>query len=141
MWPIFVHVINGRPLMGLNQGYMKNESRLCCCSQVIFGPMFSGKTTELIRRLKRYQVAKYNCLIVRYAKDDRYSSDGISTHDKQQLPAVSASRLSDLKALAHDRNVIGIDEGQFVSRPLLTHSLLLVLMNQFHSSGLFATLC
>ena len=36
------------------------------------GPMFSGKSTELIRRLRRYQIALHHCLIVRYAKDDRY---------------------------------------------------------------------
>ena len=39
--------------------------------QIIFGPMFSGKTTELMRRLKRYQIAKHSCLIVKYAKDLR----------------------------------------------------------------------
>ena len=35
------------------------------------GPMFSGKSTELIRRLRRYQIAKHECLIIKYAKDDR----------------------------------------------------------------------
>lgn len=81
--------------------------------QVIFGPMFSGKTTELIRRLKRYQIAKYRCLIVRYAKDVRYSTTGLATHDKQELPAVAAERLSSLRGATADVNVIGIDEGQF----------------------------
>lgn len=75
--------------------------------------MFSGKTTELIRRLKRYQIAKYRCLIVRYAKDVRYSSTGIATHDKQELAAVSAEKLSVLNGATTDVNVIGIDEGQF----------------------------
>lgn len=77
--------------------------------------MFSGKTTELIRRMKRYQIAKYRCLIVRYAKDVRYSVSGIATHDKQELAAVSAEKLSSLSHITHDVNVIGIDEGQFVS--------------------------
>ena len=49
------------------------------------GPMFSGKTTELIRRLKRYQIARYECLIVKYADDVRYDDKGIATHDKQVL--------------------------------------------------------
>ncbi|KAK3909363.1 Thymidine kinase, cytosolic [Frankliniella fusca] len=75
--------------------------------------MFSGKTTELIRRMKRYQIAKYNCLILRYAKDVRYSTTGIATHDKQELPAVSAEKLTAVKKYTHDVNVIGIDEGQF----------------------------
>ncbi|XP_068087141.1 uncharacterized protein [Anabrus simplex] len=79
--------------------------------QIIFGPMFSGKTTELIRRLKRYQIANYRCLIVKYANDVRYSTDGISTHDKQTLPAVATDKLIGINAEEYD--VIGIDEGQF----------------------------
>jgi thymidine kinase len=50
--------------------------------QVILGPMFSGKTTELIRRMKRFAVAEQQCLIIKYGKDTRYSIDGVSTHDR-----------------------------------------------------------
>uniref|UniRef100_A0A1B6CY01 Thymidine kinase n=1 Tax=Clastoptera arizonana TaxID=38151 RepID=A0A1B6CY01_9HEMI len=81
--------------------------------QVIFGPMFSGKTTELIRRLKRYQFANYRCSIFRYAKDDRYSKTEIATHDRCSLPAVSAVALSQYENEMDDFEVIGIDEGQF----------------------------
>lgn len=81
--------------------------------QVIFGPMFSGKTTELIRRLKRYQVANHKCLIIKYANDTRYVNNGLSTHDKQTLPAVAAIHLTELTKLALEYSVIGIDEGQF----------------------------
>lgn len=81
--------------------------------QIIFGPMFSGKTTELMRRLKRYQIAKHKCLIIKYANDNRYDSDGIATHDRQVLPAVAAMDLKDLKSKADEYTVIGIDEGQF----------------------------
>ena len=79
------------------------------------GPMFSGKSTELIRRLKRYQIARYECLIVRYAKDNRYDDSGIATHDRQSLKAVSASQCAQLREKAENYDVIGIDEGQFVS--------------------------
>ena len=83
--------------------------------QVIFGPMFSGKSTELIRRLKRYQIARYSCLIVKYANDVRYDNESIATHDKQTLTAVSTTRLFDLtKNIAEETyDVIGLDEGQF----------------------------
>jgi len=81
--------------------------------QLILGPMFSGKSTELIRRLKRFQVAKYEVLIVKYAKDVRYDEFKLATHDKQTLPAVSATTLEDLTKQAEDFDVIGIDEGQF----------------------------
>ncbi len=86
----------------------------CGQIQVIFGPMFSGKTTELIRRLRRYQLAKQRCLIINYAKDIRYGSDQISTHDGQVLPALSCINLSTTQleeAVKYD--IIGIDEGQF----------------------------
>jgi len=81
--------------------------------QLIFGPMFSGKSTELIRRLKRYQVAQYEVLIVKYAKDVRYDEGGIATHCGQTLPAVSATVLEELTDKAEQFDVIGIDEGQF----------------------------
>ena len=85
--------------------------------QVIFGPMFSGKSTELIRRLQRMKIAKYNCLIVKYANDKRYTDEElIATHDKQMMEAVSATRLDNLKSkynIIDDYDVIGIDEGQF----------------------------
>ncbi|KAK2714870.1 hypothetical protein QYM36_009162 [Artemia franciscana] len=77
--------------------------------------MFSGKTTELIRRMKRYQVANHKCLIVKYARDTRYeATENLSTHDRQTLAATSCSTvLSDLVDTALNYSVIGIDEGQF----------------------------
>ena len=78
--------------------------------------MFSGKSTELIRRLQRFKIARYNCLIVKYAKDKRYTEeDSIATHDKQMLQAVSATSLNELKSRysIDEYDVIGIDEGQF----------------------------
>jgi len=81
--------------------------------QLILGPMFSGKSTELIRRLKRYQVAQYEVMIVKYAKDQRYDEKGIATHCGQTLPAVSANKLEELGDKSREYDVIGIDEGQF----------------------------
>ena len=81
--------------------------------QLILGPMFSGKSTELIRRLKRYQVAQYKVMMVKYAKDQRYDETGIATHCGQVLPAVAAEQLGELEYRAQDYEVIGIDEGQF----------------------------
>jgi thymidine kinase len=77
--------------------------------------MFSGKTTELIRRLKRYQIAKYRCLIVKYANDDRYSESDIVSHDHQSLAAVSARKIAEFRHETLECDVVGIDEGQFVS--------------------------
>ena len=51
--------------------------------ELIIGPMFSGKSTELMRKVKRYTIAQKKCLVVNYAKDNRYSTENvIATHDK-----------------------------------------------------------
>lgn len=75
--------------------------------------MFSGKTTELMRRLKRYQISTHKCLTIKYANDIRYDMNGIATHDQQVLPAVATTTLKEVKEKAKKYSVIGIDEGQF----------------------------
>lgn len=51
--------------------------------EVIYGPMFSGKSTELLRKVRRYTIAQKKCLVINYAKDNRYSNEEVvSTHDK-----------------------------------------------------------
>ncbi|XP_057571655.1 thymidine kinase, cytosolic isoform X1 [Hippopotamus amphibius kiboko] len=80
--------------------------------QVILGPMFSGKSTELMRRVRRFQIAQYKCLVIKYAKDTRYSSN-FSTHDRNTMEALPACLLRDVAQEALGVAVIGIDEGQF----------------------------
>jgi len=50
--------------------------------QLIYGPMFSGKSSELLRRIRRNTVAKRRCLVIKYSKDTRYSTDNLATHDR-----------------------------------------------------------
>ncbi|XP_027277690.1 thymidine kinase, cytosolic isoform X1 [Cricetulus griseus] len=80
--------------------------------QVILGPMFSGKSTELMRRVRRFQIAQNKCLVIKYAKDTRYSSS-FSTHDRNTMDALPACLLRDVAQEALGAAVIGIDEGQF----------------------------
>ena len=91
---------------------MKNQGRI----QIILGPMFSGKTTELIRRLKRFQLANQKCLIIKYHRDNGYPQPyGITTHDQQNMEATACVKLNDLK-INHNLDefsVIGVDEAQF----------------------------
>lgn len=75
--------------------------------------MFSGKSTELLRRLKRFEIAKRRVLVIKYGKDVRYSVENLSTHDRQMMPAVSASRLEEVMDRIDGYDVIGVDEGQF----------------------------
>lgn len=88
----------------------------CGRIEVIFGPMFSGKSTELIRRIRRHHVANEDCLVIKYSKDTRYGDDcTASTHDLTHWDAIpcTASLMNEVlePALAH--HVVGIDEGQF----------------------------
>jgi thymidine kinase len=50
--------------------------------QLIIGPMFAGKSSELLRRMKRFEYAKKKCIYIKHSIDDRYEEDHISTHDK-----------------------------------------------------------
>jgi predicted AAA+ superfamily ATPase len=50
--------------------------------ELIMGPMFAGKSTELLRRVKRLEISGKKCLSIKYAADTRYSADSISTHDQ-----------------------------------------------------------
>jgi thymidine kinase len=88
--------------------------------EVIYGPMFSGKSSELIRQMKRFSFAKKKCLIVNYAHDNRYSLDAtISTHDKIQMQAKKCVTLSEIDNMYDDYDVIAIDEGQFFQDVIL----------------------
>lgn len=65
--------------------------------------MFSGKTSEALRRVRRYQHAKKKVLLVKYAADQRYTKeDMMSSHDRQMLPAKSASSLLPLITSCRD---------------------------------------
>ena len=82
--------------------------------EVIAGVMFSGKSEELIRRLRRAQIAKQKVQIFKPAIDVRYADDHIVSHSEMRIPsgAVSSSAAL-LAAVAPDTEVIGVDEGQF----------------------------
>ena len=62
---------------------------------LIFGPMFSGKSTELLRRVRRYSVANHRCLVIKYKADTRYSDENLSTHDRCETTLATALASSD----------------------------------------------
>ena len=82
--------------------------------EVICGPMFSGKSEELIRRIRRAQIAKQRIQLFKPQLDDRYSKDEIVTHDQQRLPSMPVPTSNAiLDALQDKTAVVGIDEAQF----------------------------
>ena len=83
--------------------------------EVVCGCMYSGKTEELIRRLRRAQIAKQHVMIFKHAIDTRYSSDHIVSHNTQSLSSTVVKSAREILELAKDAQVVGIDEAQFFS--------------------------
>lgn len=87
--------------------------------EVIAGCMFSGKTEELIRRLRRAQIAKQKVKVFKPKIDTRYSESSIVSHSDQSLPSVIVEDVREIIHLSKEAQVIGIDEAQFFSNDLM----------------------
>ena len=81
--------------------------------EVICGSMFSGKTEELIRRLKRAQFAKQKVEIYKPCIDVRYSDDKVVSHDSTSIPSIPIDTPAKMLEISDDVEVVGIDEAQF----------------------------
>ncbi|HEY4612330.1 MAG TPA: thymidine kinase [Bacteroidota bacterium] len=87
--------------------------------EVICGCMFSGKTEELIRRLRRAEIAKQKVAIFKPKVDTRYSAEHIVSHSEQALTSQVVEDASEILNKASSAQVIGIDEGQFFKGDLV----------------------
>ena len=83
------------------------------CIEVICGSMFSGKTEELIRRLRRAQFANQKIEIFKPAIDNRYSDVEVVSHDFHKITSRPIKDASEMLSIAPDIEVVGIDEAQF----------------------------
>ncbi|GAB1308688.1 thymidine kinase [Urechidicola sp. KH5] len=81
--------------------------------EVICGSMFSGKTEELIRRLKRAQFAKQKVEIFKPTVDVRYDDEMVVSHDSNEIRSTPVPAAANIRLLANDVDVVGIDEAQF----------------------------
>ena len=89
--------------------------------ELFVGPMWSGKTSELVRLYKQFSYCDMKILAINYEHDKRYSSTAISTHDKREIPCIHGIQLSDVSNIIENNlnkefteaNVILINEGQF----------------------------
>ncbi|MEO8682434.1 MAG: thymidine kinase [Vicinamibacterales bacterium] len=87
--------------------------------EVVVGSMFSGKSEELIRRLRRAEIARQRVQVFKPAVDTRYSDDHIVSHSELRIPSESAATAAELLSLVRpDTEVVGIDEGQFFDAEL-----------------------
>ena len=85
---------------------------------MICGSMFSGKTEELIRRLKRAKIAKLKVEIFKPGVDTRYSEEDVVSHNATALHSIPVESASEILFYANDVDVIGIDEAQFLDDEL-----------------------
>ncbi|MEQ8625258.1 MAG: thymidine kinase [Vicingaceae bacterium] len=87
--------------------------------EVICGSMFSGKTEELIRRLKRAKIAKQKVEIFKPEVDNRYDDEAVVSHDENQIHSTPVPASANIPLLINDEQVIGIDEAQFFDMELV----------------------
>ena len=89
------------------------------CIEVICGNMFSGKTEELIRRLRRAKIARLDVKIFKPKIDTRYEEGNIVSHNQLKLESLAVKSINELNDLASDADVVGIDEAQFFDESII----------------------
>ncbi len=87
--------------------------------EVVCGSMFSGKTEELIRRIKRAVFAKQRVEIFKPAIDTRYSDEEVVSHDRNSIVSTPVDTSGTILLLSSDIDVVGIDEAQFLDDGLV----------------------
>ncbi len=87
--------------------------------EVVAGCMFSGKTEELIRRLRRAKIARQSVMVFKPKIDVRYSNSDIVSHSEQSFPSIIVEKPEEILGLAENAQVIGIDEAQFFSADII----------------------
>lgn len=97
-----------------NQHYNRHDGTI----EVICGSMFSGKTEELIRRIKRAQIANQNVEIFKPELDKRYDEHDVVSHNQNTISSIPVESASQILLYASDNDVVGIDEAQFFDNEL-----------------------
>lgn len=95
-----------------------NETQRKGRIEVICGSMFSGKTEELLRRLRRAKIARQKVEIFKPAIDVRYSQEEVVSHDKNSILSTPVEHSSNILLLASEVEVVGVDEAQFFDKGL-----------------------
>ena len=96
-----------------------NQSEQFGWIEVICGSMFSGKTEELIRRLKRAQIAQQKVEIFKPTIDTRYDEELVTSHDQNQIRSTPVPAAANIPLLVNDCDVVGIDEAQFFDHEIV----------------------
>jgi len=99
--------------MLFNEDVFKRRTELGGSIEVICGSMFSGKTEELIRRLRRAQIARLNVEIFKPRTDTRYHETEVVSHNQNSIPSTPVDSSSAILLLGSQVQVVGVDEAQF----------------------------
>jgi len=97
----------------------RSRSKIKGWLEVICGSMFSGKTEELIRRLKRAEIAQLKVIIFKPKIDNRYDETSVVSHDDNKIESIPIENPKDIIKLSQGLDVVGIDEVQFFSDDVL----------------------
>ncbi|NDB34434.1 MAG: thymidine kinase [Flavobacteriia bacterium] len=90
-----------------------NEHKINGWVEIICGSMFSGKTEELIRRVKRTQFANQKIILFKPDIDRRYSDEDVVSHQGSTVPAVLVAHSNEILLIVNDERIVAIDEAQF----------------------------
>ena len=101
--------------VGSSNGEMMRRGRV----EVVCGSMFSGKTEELIRRMRRAEFARQKVEIFKPAIDTRYSDEDVVSHDRHTIQSTPVDSSASILLLSGDTEVVGIDEAQFFDMGLV----------------------
>lgn len=96
-----------------------SQNRKAGWIEVICGSMFSGKTEELIRRLRRAIIANQRVEIFKPSTDTRYSDTEVVSHNRNSIPSTPVTSSQQILALAKEVDVVGIDEAQFFDEEIV----------------------
>jgi thymidine kinase len=105
--------------MSVLEPHIVDRTRTVGWIEVICGSMFSGKTEEMIRRLRRARIAQQRVEAFKPALDTRYSNNKVVSHDENSIKTVPAHTASQILLLAEAFDVVGIDEAQFFDDDLV----------------------
>lgn len=102
----------------ITEGYHRGSQRIGVI-EVICGSMFSGKTEELMRRIKRALIAKLNVLVFKPFTDTRYHETDVVSHDQNSIAAIPIFTASEILDIVGNADVVGIDEAQFLDEGIV----------------------
>ena len=105
-------------VMLYSEDVFKRRSEVGGSIEVICGSMFSGKTEELIRRLRRAQIARLKVEIFKPRTDNRFHETDVVSHDANSIPSTPVDTSSAILLLGSDVQIVGIDEAQFFDEEL-----------------------